>query len=148
MFFLCIPASTTDAAAVNSKGINTLLANGLIAFFIQGNAVFSNGPSNLPKNPPDCIIFDNRVFDHLISVDELFGKTLQRFDTCLLVNNNLWGKSVSLSPIIFDDNLKTTSFSFFIADLNLLSCGFDSFTFKLLYYVIFILIEVKPIHNN
>ena len=29
------------------------LANGLITFFINGNLVFSNGPSNLPKNPPD-----------------------------------------------------------------------------------------------
>ena len=37
-----------------------------------------------------------------------------------------------LSPIIFDNNLKTISVSFFIADLNLLSCEFDNFTFKLL----------------
>ena len=28
--FLCIPASATDAAAVNPNGIKTLLANGLI----------------------------------------------------------------------------------------------------------------------
>ena len=55
-------------------------------------------------------------------------KALQRFETCLLVNNNLWQKSVSLSPIILDDSLKTTSVSFFIADLDLLSCEFDSFT--------------------
>ena len=27
--FLCIPASAADAAAVNPKGIKTLLANGL-----------------------------------------------------------------------------------------------------------------------
>ena len=51
--FLCIPGSAADAAAVNPKGINTLLANGLITFFINGIPVFSNGPSNLPKNPPD-----------------------------------------------------------------------------------------------
>ena len=57
--FLCIPASAADAAAVHPKGIKTLLANGLITFFINGNPVFSNGPSNLPKNPPDCIILDN-----------------------------------------------------------------------------------------
>ena len=37
--FLCIPASTADAAAVNSKGIKTLLANGLITFFINSNPV-------------------------------------------------------------------------------------------------------------
>ena len=59
----------------------------------------------------------------------------------LLVNNNLWGKLVSSSPMIFDDNLKTTSDSFYIADLNLLSCEFDSFIFKLLHCVIFILIK-------
>ena len=57
--FLCIPASAADAAAVNPNGIKTLLANGLITFFIKGNPVFSNGPSNLPRNPPDCIILDN-----------------------------------------------------------------------------------------
>ena len=51
--FLCIPASAADAAAFNRKGIKTLLANGLIAFFINGNPVFNNGPSNLPRNPPD-----------------------------------------------------------------------------------------------
>ena len=59
IFFLCIPASDADAAAVNAKGIKTLLASGLITFFINGNPVFSNGPSNLPKNPPDYIILDN-----------------------------------------------------------------------------------------
>ena len=31
-------------------------------------------------------------------------------------------------PIIFDDNLGTTFVLFFIADFNLLSCEFDSFT--------------------
>ena len=32
--FLCIPTSAADAAAVNLKGIKTLLANGLITFFV------------------------------------------------------------------------------------------------------------------
>ena len=31
--YLCVPASAADAAAVNPKGSNTLLANGLITFF-------------------------------------------------------------------------------------------------------------------
>ena len=57
--FLCIPASAADAAAVNPKGIKTVLANGLITFDLKGNPVFSNGPSNLPKHSPYCIIFDN-----------------------------------------------------------------------------------------
>ena len=48
--FLCIPASAADAAAVNPRGIETIWANGLITFFINVNPVFSNGPSNLPRN--------------------------------------------------------------------------------------------------
>ena len=92
IFFLCIPASAAeaaaDAAAVNSKGINTLLANGLITFDMKDNPVFSNGPNNLPKNPPDCIILENWVFDNLILADKLFVKALRRFETCVLVNNN------------------------------------------------------------
>ena len=122
--FLCILASAADAAAVNPKGIKTLLANCLITFFISDNPVFSNGPRSLPRNRPDYVIWDNWVFDSLISV-ELLAKALQRFGTCLLVNSNLWGKLVSLLPSIFDDNLKTTFDSFFIADFNLLSCEFD-----------------------
>ena len=59
IFFLCILASAADAAAVNPKGIKTLLANGSITFFINGNPAFGNGPSNLPRNHPDCIILDN-----------------------------------------------------------------------------------------
>ena len=50
--FLCIPTSAADAAVVNPKGIKTLLANGLITFFINGNPVFSKGPRSLPRNPP------------------------------------------------------------------------------------------------
>ena len=57
--FLCIPAITTDAAAVNPNGIKILLANSLITFFIYGSLVFNNGPRSLPGNPPDCIILDN-----------------------------------------------------------------------------------------
>ena len=73
VFFLCIPASAA-AVAVNPKGINTLLDNGLITFDIKGNLVFSNGPNNLPKNPPDRIILDNWLFGNLILADGLFAK--------------------------------------------------------------------------
>ena len=57
--FLCIPASVAAAAAaaVNLKGIDTLLADGLITFFIKGNHIFSNGPRSLPRNPLDYTIF-------------------------------------------------------------------------------------------
>ena len=86
--FLCIPASAADAAAVNPNGIKTLLANGLITFFINGTPLFNNGPRSLPRNPPDCTILDNWVFDNLISTDDLLAKALWRFGTCLLINNN------------------------------------------------------------
>ena len=98
--------------------------------------VFSNGPKNLLRNPPDCLILDNCVFDNLISADEWLEKDLRRLKICLPANNILWGKLVSLLPIMFDDNLNTTSVSFFIAEFNFLSFEFDSFTFKLLYCVI------------
>ena len=68
--FLCIPTSAADAAEVNPKGIKALLAEGQIIFFINGNPVFSNGPSNIPRRPPSCIILDNWVFDNLISADK------------------------------------------------------------------------------
>ena len=42
----------------------------------------------------------------------------------------------SLLPLMFDYSVNTTSVSFFIADFKLLSCEFDSLTFKLLYCVI------------
>ena len=63
--FLCIPASAADAAAVNPKGIKKLLASGFYLLMVILFLV-----SNLPRNPPDCIVFDNWVFDNLISADE------------------------------------------------------------------------------
>ena len=60
--FLCISASAADAAAANPKEIKTILANGLITFDIKGNPVFSNGPSNLPRYHPDCIILMTGFF--------------------------------------------------------------------------------------
>ena len=45
-----MPASATDAAAINSNGTKVLLANGLITFFTNGNPVFSNGLRHLPRN--------------------------------------------------------------------------------------------------
>ena len=60
----------------------------------------------------------------------MFAKALRRFATCLLVNNNLWGKLVSSSPIIFDYDLKTSSDSLFVADFSLLRCEFDRFAFN------------------
>ena len=95
-------------------------------------------PRRLPWNPPDCTILNKWVVDNLILVDKRFAKTLQRFVTFLLVNNNLRRKLVSSSelPIIFDDSLKTTPILFLIAYINLLSCESDRFTFELLYWVV------------
>ena len=51
------------------------------------------------------------------------------------VNNKFCGILVSPleSPIMFGDNVKITSVSFFIANFSLFNCKFNSFTFKLLY---------------
>ena len=133
--FLCISASAADAAVINPNGIKIFLAKCLIAFFINGNPVFSNRPRSLRRNPPDCTILGHIGFDSLMLIDEFFAKDLRRFAICLLVNNNLCGKLISSSEfsIMFGYSPKITSVLFFIADFNLLSCEFDSFTFKLLF---------------
>ena len=69
-YYSGIPASATDATADHPNGIETLLANGSITFSINGNPVFSNGRRVLPREPPDCTILDNWVFENLISADE------------------------------------------------------------------------------
>ena len=79
----------TDAAAVNTNGTKKLLANGLSKFTIKCKKVFSNCPSSLLRNPPNCIILDNWVFENVILSYEPFAKALQIFETCVLVNNNL-----------------------------------------------------------
>ena len=59
--FLWIPASVADAAAVNPNGIKMRLTNSLSTFSIKGNPI--NGPKNLHKNPADCPVLCNWVFD-------------------------------------------------------------------------------------
>ena len=99
------------------------MSNAFIRFFINGSHGFNNGPIHLPRNPSDCNILDNWVFETLISNDELFAKASRRFSACLLVNDNSCGKLILSSelPIIFDNNLKTTFVLLFIADFNLSS---------------------------
>ena len=132
--FLWIAASVSDATAVNSNGIKTLLANGSSTFPIKGNPDFSNGPKTQTKYPPHCLILCNWVFDDFILPDEPFPKDLQSFGTYVLVNNNLWGKLFwSLeSPSTVDEIFKVTSVLFFILGFNLLSCKLNSFLFKML----------------
>ena len=57
--FLCIPASAAADVAVNPNRSKTLFAHSFIKSFINGSPVFNNGPRNLPRNRPDCIILDN-----------------------------------------------------------------------------------------
>ena len=120
--FLWIAASVADAAAVNPNRIKALLANGLSTFPIKGNAVFSNGPKGLLRNPPDCLILCTWVFDNFILADELFAKALRSYETCVLVNNKLsWKLFSSLeSPIIFDKRLKVTPVLFFYCRFQLI----------------------------
>ena len=75
---LWIPEYTVDTATVNLNGIKTLLPDGLSIFFINGN------------NQPDRTTSDSCLFDNFILADGLFEKTLQIFETCLSVSNNLY----------------------------------------------------------
>ena len=79
--FLWRAASVSDAAAVNSNSIKTLLANGLSTFPIKGNLVFSNSRKSLPKNRQYCPIFCKWVFDNVTLAEELFAKALPSFET-------------------------------------------------------------------
>ena len=51
-----------------------LYDKGLRHEIVKGNPVFGNGPKSLPKNPCDCPIFCNWVFDNFILAEELFAK--------------------------------------------------------------------------
>ena len=77
-------------------------------------------------------------FWNFIWTDRPFEKVLQSFETCVLVNNNLYRKLVlSLElPTTFDERFILTWVPFFMADYNLLCCILDNFTFKVLYWVI------------
>ena len=92
------------------------LANDLNKYPIKGSTAFSNGPKSLLRNPPDCPILCNWVFDNFILAEVLFVKALQSFETCVLVNNNLCRKLFSSleSPTTFDESFKVTSVPFFI----------------------------------
>ena len=68
MFFLWIPASIAEAAAV--------IPNGAKIIFAKVTATYINGPANLldndPKNPPDWIVLEIWALESFISVDILF----------------------------------------------------------------------------
>ena len=64
-------------ASVNPNGIKSLLANVLTTIFITGNQVFSNGPKIPSKDPPDCAILSNWVYNNFKQAEELFSKVLR-----------------------------------------------------------------------
>ena len=89
--------------------LSTHLAKDRSTFFIKVKPNFVNGRRSLPRNPQGCIILNTCVFENLIMADDLFAKALRRLATWLSVNNTLWGKLVSSSPVKFNDNLRVTS---------------------------------------
>ena len=68
------------------------------------------------KNSPTRTILDNWVFEKFPLADEPFAKALLIFETCVLVNNNLWGElATSLKlPTTFGERFKVISVPSFI----------------------------------
>ena len=65
--FVCLGSASADtAAAVNPNGIKTFLTNGLSTFTTKSNPDFRNGPTNLRRNNPACLILCNWVFGNFI----------------------------------------------------------------------------------
>ena len=77
------------------------LANG-VATFINGPANLLN---NLPKNPPDCMIFFICVLLNFISVPKLLLRAFLNLVFCLVVNNNSCGTSFLLEFLVLNLNV-------------------------------------------
>ena len=82
-----------------------------VHFWLKAITFSSNGSKGLPKNPPNCPILCNWVFDSFILADEPFAKVLRSLKACVLVNENLCSKLFSLleSPTTIDQSFKVTS---------------------------------------
>ena len=111
-----------------------ILANGFSPFPIKRNLVFVM-VLKVYLNILLIVLFYATEFLKVLLADQPFAKALRFFETCVLVNNNLCGKLFSSleSPTTFDERFKVTLVLFFIVDFNLFSCGFDYFTFNVLY---------------
>ena len=81
-FESCAPF-TKCVSRINNTDIDTAQDT----FFINGNPVFNNGPSNLPKKPPDWIILLICALENFISVDVLLLNAFLIFVFCLAVSN-------------------------------------------------------------
>ena len=90
-------------------------------FFINVKLAFINDPRILPRNPPDSIIAYICVFNDFQVADELFARTFQRLETCLLGRNNLYGKLVAsfVSLVMFCYIFKVSFLLFFVGDFDL-----------------------------
>lgn len=84
------------------------------SYSINSKVTFFNFLRSLPRNSPGGIISNSCVFDKFILTVELNLKSLGGIETFSSLNNNLRGKSVSLVPIIFDDNFKVTALAFLL----------------------------------
>ena len=87
--YLFLNTSINNIKAVKPNDANTFLA--------YGNATFINRPANLlnnlPKKPPDCIIFFICALLNFISVAKLLLIAFLNLVFCLVVNNNSCGSS-------------------------------------------------------
>ena len=104
-------------------------------FFAKETATFIDGPAtrlnNLPKNPLDWIILNNRALDNFISVDISFSNAFFNFVFRLVLSDNLWGKLFLLNILICI--LKVRPCLYLTADFSLFNCEFDNLAFTLLY---------------
>ena len=82
-FVLVKSFAIADAAAVNPKGNRAVLVKDLSAFPIKPTAAFINNCRSLPKNSPNCLIFNKQKFENFILALELFAKPLPIFKTCM-----------------------------------------------------------------
>ena len=110
-----------------------------IHFVGTGGRNILSGPN---RNPLNCKTLGNWVFENFVLDDEPFAKSLQIFQTYVLVDKNLRGKLVSSLEFLvtFDERFQFTSISFLIPDFNLLSCELDNVAINVLYLVTLILI--------
>lgn len=63
--------------------VETPLTCSLSTFLANGQTIFNKGQKSLIRFPPECMLLDIFVFKIFTLVTELFGKTLQKFETCL-----------------------------------------------------------------
>ena len=104
----------------------------------MANATFINGPANLlnnlPKNPPDCLIFFTCALLNFISVAELLLRAFLNLVFCLVVNNNSCGRSSLLKFLI--PNLNVAPSLDLTAFLNLFNYTFVNLRFTSVYSTI------------